>query len=84
MTLLRFLGSLLDPNTEDSVSEADNAGSSTAPSVPLTSINAVAAHLSYIDSARARVTADMESMVINGLATLVSDLILLPQVRRLM
>ena len=40
-------------------------------SVPLSSIKAVANYLPYIDSARQRVTTDMEQMVINGLRTLV-------------
>lgn len=39
--------------------------------IPLTSINVVRVNLPYIDSARARITSDMESMVITGLATLV-------------
>ncbi|KAH8093869.1 Golgi transport complex subunit 5-domain-containing protein [Cristinia sonorae] len=65
------LSALLDSNSEELAAESD----STTPSVPLTSINAVAAHLPHIDSARARITADMESMVINGLATLNQSLL---------
>ncbi|KAI8992858.1 Golgi transport complex subunit 5-domain-containing protein [Trametes punicea] len=37
---------------------------------PLGSIKAVAAHLPFIDAARAKVTTDMEAMVFTGLATL--------------
>ncbi|OCH92516.1 hypothetical protein OBBRIDRAFT_886245 [Obba rivulosa] len=60
------LTSLLDPASQEEGGE-DN--------VPLTSIKAVAAHLPYIDAARMRVTTDMESMVITGLATLNQSLL---------
>lgn len=69
--MLPLLGALLDPSADGSVVDPDNTGP-TSNVIPLTSINAVAAHLPHIDAARSRITADMESMVINGLATLVS------------
>lgn len=39
--------------------------------VPLRSVNAVAAHIPFIEDARERVTAEMQAMVMTGLATLV-------------
>ena len=50
--------------------------------IPLSSIKAVAAHLPFIDAARARVTTDMENMVFTGLGTLVGFFIVLKQGRR--
>ena len=47
--------------------EEQNAGDH----IPLSSIKAVAAHLPFVDAAHARVTSDMEAMVITGLGTLV-------------
>ncbi|TCD65087.1 hypothetical protein EIP91_003096 [Steccherinum ochraceum] len=69
------LSALLDPTSEDSTVESDNAGSTSTSPISLTAINAIAAHLPYIDAARSRITADMESMVINGLATLNQSLL---------
>ena len=40
--------------------------------VPLRSINAVAVHVPSIESARSRVTREMESMVLEGLAQVAS------------
>jgi len=40
-------------------------------SIPLRSINVVATHVPFIEDARAKVTAEMESMVLTGLSTLV-------------
>jgi hypothetical protein len=42
--------------------------------IPLRSINAVAAHIPFIESARSTVTAEMESMVLEGLAQVASYL----------
>ena len=47
--------------------EEQNAGDH----IPLSSIKAVADHLPFVDAAHARVTSDMEAMVITGLGTLV-------------
>ncbi|CAL1706796.1 unnamed protein product [Somion occarium] len=58
------LTALLEPE-----SEASNEPSSFK-AIPLSSINAVSTHLPYVETARSRITADMESMVITGLATL--------------
>ena len=46
----------------------------TTDTIPLRSINAVATHVPFIEDARTKVTAEMESMVLTGLATLVSHL----------
>lgn len=45
-----------------------DAGPSSSRHIPLRSINAVAVHIPFIDSARTKVTADMESMVLEGLS----------------
>ena len=42
--------------------------------IPLRSINAVAAHIPFIESARSKVTIEMESMVLEGLAQVASSL----------
>lgn len=61
--------SLLEPTSvTDSTPTPTTGGTAT---VPLSSIKAVSAYLPYIDSARERVTSDMEQMVITGLKTLV-------------
>jgi hypothetical protein len=39
-------------------------------SIPLRSINVVATHVPFIEDAQAKVTAEMESMVLTGLSTL--------------
>ncbi|GJE92307.1 golgi transport complex subunit 5-domain-containing protein [Phanerochaete sordida] len=49
--------------------------SSDTPFVELSSVKAVAAYLPFVDSARSRVTSDMEQMVINGLRTLNQSLL---------
>ena len=41
--------------------------------IPLRSINAVAVHIPFIDSSRSKVTADMESMVLEGLSQIASS-----------
>lgn len=71
LTLPPITGALLDPSAEETLTESDTPGPPSTTSVPLTAINAVAAHLAYVDAARSRITADMEAMVISGLATLV-------------
>lgn len=40
--------------------------------IPLRSVNAVAAHVPFIEDAREKVTGEMHAMVLTGLATLVS------------
>lgn len=45
-----------------------DAGPSSSRHISLRSINAVAVHIPFIDSARTKVTADMESMVLEGLS----------------
>lgn len=39
--------------------------------IPLRSVNAVAAHIPFIEDAREKVTAEMQAMVLTGLSTLV-------------
>ncbi|KAI0779742.1 Golgi transport complex subunit 5-domain-containing protein [Fomes fomentarius] len=71
------LTALLDASEASSSStdtSADN-GQQSGEHVSLSSIRAVAAHLSFVDAARARVTTDMEAMVITGLATLNQSLL---------
>lgn len=46
--------------------------------IPLRSINAVAAHVPFIEDARTKVTSEMENMVLTGLTTLVSSCVFLP------
>jgi hypothetical protein len=46
--------------------------------IPLRSINAVAAHVPFIEDARTKVTTEMENMVLTGLTTLVSPSMSLP------
>ncbi|KAH9832285.1 Golgi transport complex subunit 5-domain-containing protein [Rhodofomes roseus] len=66
------LNSLLD-NAPPENSEGQTA--SEEHKVPLSSIKTVAAHLPYIESARTRITADMENMIMTGLAELNHSLI---------
>ncbi|KAJ7594725.1 Golgi transport complex subunit 5-domain-containing protein [Mycena floridula] len=49
--------------------------SDTGTTIPLRSITAVAAHVSFIEDARSKVTSEMESMVLNGLMTLNQSLL---------
>ncbi|KAH9013148.1 Golgi transport complex subunit 5-domain-containing protein, partial [Lactarius pseudohatsudake] len=51
--------------------------------IPLRSINAVAVHIPFIDLARTKVTADMESMVLEGLSQ-VARFFPYPETRRLL
>jgi hypothetical protein len=49
-----------------------DAGPSVGKHIPLRSINAVAAHVPFIESARSKITSEMESMVLEGLAQVAS------------
>ncbi|RDB25440.1 Conserved oligomeric Golgi complex subunit 5 [Hypsizygus marmoreus] len=79
------LGALLDgPNIDkgstslDRYRNADGTASTDETSVldiPLRSINAVAAHVPFIEEARAKVTSEMETMVLTGLSTLNQSLL---------
>ncbi|KAH9018023.1 Golgi transport complex subunit 5-domain-containing protein [Lactarius pseudohatsudake] len=67
------LGDLLEtsPDEPTAISEEPSpvdAGPSSSRHIPLRSINAVAVHIPFIDLARTKVTADMESMVLEGLS----------------
>ncbi|KAI0940406.1 hypothetical protein AcW1_003608 [Taiwanofungus camphoratus] len=69
------LTALLDNSVPEKSADADGTESSDEDRVPLSAIKAVAAHLPRIDAARTRITADMETMVITGLATLNQSLL---------
>ena len=56
---------------EEELSPTD-AGPSVGKHIPLRSINAVAAHVPFIESARSKITSEMESMVLEGLAQVAS------------
>lgn len=62
---------ILDASEASGTDTSADSGQQSGEHVLLSSIRAVAAHLSFVDAARARVTSDMEAMVITGLATLV-------------
>jgi conserved oligomeric Golgi complex subunit 5 len=49
----------------------DTATSTASAEIPLRSLNAVSAHVPFIEDARVRVTTEMENMVLTGLSTLV-------------
>ena len=65
--------SLLE-SSEDDIDQGRDNGSASLANIPLSSVKAVANYLPYIETARQRVTSDMEQMVINGLRTLVITL----------
>jgi conserved oligomeric Golgi complex subunit 5 len=54
--------------------ETSSFDGNTSVTVSLRSINAVAAHVQFIEEARTTVTNEMENMVMTGLATLVRNL----------
>lgn len=58
--------------TEDECSVSQTDDDDTIKDISLRSINAVSAYEPFIQDARARVTAEMENMVLTGLKTLVS------------
>lgn len=64
------LGDLLpdEPTAMSEEAPPVDAGPSSSRHIPLRSINAVAVHIPFIDSARFKVTGDMESMVLEGLS----------------
>ncbi|KAH9055433.1 Golgi transport complex subunit 5-domain-containing protein [Lactarius vividus] len=67
------LGDLLEISGDEPTAISEEAppvgaGPSSTRHIPLRSINAVAVHIPFIDSARSKVTADMESMVLEGLS----------------
>jgi hypothetical protein len=71
-------GDLLEisPDEPTAISEEappEDPGPSSSRHIPLRSINAVAVHIPSIDSARSKVTADMESMVLEGLSQVASS-----------
>lgn len=49
-----------------------DGGPSVGKHIPLRSIHAVAAHVPFIESARSKITSEMESMVLEGLAQVAS------------
>ncbi|KAJ6558556.1 Golgi transport complex subunit 5-domain-containing protein [Mycena vulgaris] len=54
---------------------AEAASEESRPTVPLRSVNAVAAHVPFIEDARTKVTSEMENMVMTGLTTLNQSLL---------
>ncbi|KAF7966680.1 hypothetical protein HWV62_37514 [Athelia sp. TMB] len=73
------LVALLDGPTSSDASETNHtivkdSGVESDPSqasyVPLRSVNAIAAHIPFIEDAREKITAEMQAMVMTGLATL--------------
>jgi conserved oligomeric Golgi complex subunit 5 len=60
----------------EGLSPAD-ADPSTGRHVPLRSVNAVAVHIPLIESARSKVTAEMESMILDGLTQAASHSLLI-------
>ncbi|TBU41671.1 Golgi transport complex subunit 5-domain-containing protein [Dichomitus squalens] len=66
------LTTLLNP---PAVGEASADEQSAGDHIPLSSIKAVAAHLPFVDAAHARITSDMEAMVLTGLGTLNQSLL---------
>ncbi|KAH9023597.1 Golgi transport complex subunit 5-domain-containing protein [Lactarius deliciosus] len=67
------LGDLLEISPDEPTAISEEAppvstGPSSSRHIPLRSINAVAVYIPFIDSARSEVTADMESMVLEGLS----------------
>jgi hypothetical protein len=70
-------GDLLEISPDEPTAISEEAppadtGPSSSRNIPLRSINAVAVHIPFIDSARSKVTADMESMVLEGLSQVAS------------
>ena len=71
-------GDLLEISSDEPTLISEEAppvdpGPSSSRHIPLRSINAVAVHIPSIDSARSKVTADMESMVLEGLSQVASS-----------
>ncbi|KZT26804.1 hypothetical protein NEOLEDRAFT_1177385 [Neolentinus lepideus HHB14362 ss-1] len=60
---------------DPAATEADENESIDGSMVPLRSIHAVAAHVPFIEASRARITTEMENMVVTGLATLNQSLL---------
>lgn len=58
--------------TEDDEDENEPIDS---PAIPLRAINAVAAHVPFIEASRAKITTEMENTVVTGLATLNQSLL---------
>ena len=59
-------------STADEIAQEEDPEDEAAREVPLRAIRAVTAHIPAIDDAREKITREMETMVLNGLATLVS------------
>ena len=61
----------LDENRDVTESQEQDEYLDTNIGIPLRSINVVTRHVPFIEDARTKVTTEMESMVLNGLTTLV-------------
>jgi hypothetical protein len=64
-----------DGSDTESMASSEDIGTAGA-QIPLRSINAVAAHVPFVEDARAKVTSEMENMVLTGLTTLVCTFLL--------
>jgi conserved oligomeric Golgi complex subunit 5 len=53
----------------DGIQDGEDPNSTTY--IPLRSVNAVAAHIPFVEDAREKVTGEMQAMVLMGLTTLV-------------
>lgn len=76
--LSNLLASLLDAPAPSSSREVDTSinGEDQYPEeIPLRAINAVTMHIPFIESAREKISLEMESMVLLGLASLVSAIL---------
>ena len=77
---MRISGDLLETSIDvpETILKEDPPQTDAVPSVgghiPLRSVNAVATHIPFIESARSKITAEMESMVLEGLAQVASYL----------
>lgn len=77
---MRASGDLLETSLDlpETIINEERSQTDDVPSVgrhiPLRSIDAVAAHIPFIESARSKVTTEMESMVLEGLAQVASYL----------
>ncbi|KAF7315340.1 ACT domain-containing protein [Mycena indigotica] len=73
--LMALLDGQQNPAPEEGMNQSENEPADSAASASLRSVNAVAAHITFITDARAKVTTEMESMVLTGLKDLNQSLL---------
>jgi hypothetical protein len=68
---------LLDASEDESVATVEDVPGTltTTATIPLRSINAISDHIPFIENSRAKVTTEMEAMVLTGLTDLASFVI---------